>query len=180
MNLRSLPSLMAERLQSILVVHNGAAEFVRLDLGELRKRYQVTECYVRSRWLNPIGICQQVTKHDLVFGWFASWHTFLPFLFAKLLGKPSVLVVGGYDVANMPAIGYGHQRGGLKKWVSRLTMRLATRLTTFSNYSEDEAERNAGIPKARLSTIYIGVPDPFGSLPLEPRGRVALTVGNVD
>jgi glycosyltransferase involved in cell wall biosynthesis len=80
----------------------------------------------------------------------------------------------------MPAIGYGHQRGGPKKWVSRWTMRLATRLTTFSNYSEAEAERNAGIPKAQLSTIYIGVPDQFVSLPLEQRGRVVLTVGNVD
>jgi glycosyltransferase involved in cell wall biosynthesis len=116
----------------------------------------------------------------LIFGWFASWHTFLPFVFARLSGKPSVLVVGGYDVANMPQIGYGHQRGGLKKWVSRWTMRLATRLITFSNYSGDEAERNASISKERLSTIYIGVPDPFASLPQGQRHRIALTVGNVD
>ena len=47
---------MAEQLRSILFVHNGAAKFVRLDLEELRKRYQVTECYLRSRWGEP-------TKH---------------------------------------------------------------------------------------------------------------------
>ena len=171
---------MAEQLRSILFVHNGAAQFVRLDLEELRKRYRVTESYVRSRWVNPARIWRQVRTHDLVFGWFASWHTFLPFVFARLSGKPSVLVVGGYDVANMPQIGYGHQRGGLKKWVSRWTMRFATRLITFSNYSGREAERNASISKAQLSTIYIGVPDPFVSLPLGQRDRIALTVGNVD
>jgi len=171
---------MAEQLRSILFVHNGAAQFVRLDLEELRKRYQVTECYLRSRWVNPAAIWRQVRTHDLVFGWFASWHTFLPFVFARLSGKPSVLVVGGYDVANMPQIGYGHQRGGLKKWVSRWTMRCATRLITFSNYSGDEAERNASISKEQLSTIYIGVPDPFVSLPQGQRDRIALTVGNVD
>jgi glycosyltransferase involved in cell wall biosynthesis len=171
---------MAEQLRSILFVHNGAAQFVRLDLEELRKRYRVTECYLRSRWVNPVTIWRQVRTHDLIFGWFASWHTFLPLVFARLSGKPSVLVVGGYDVANMPQIGYGHQRGGLKKWVSRWTMRLATRLITFSNYSGDEAERNASISKEQVSTIYIGVPDPFVSLPQGQRGRIALTVGNVD
>jgi glycosyltransferase involved in cell wall biosynthesis len=171
---------MAEQLRSILFVHNGAAQFVRLDLEELRKRYRVTECYLRSRWVNPVTIWRQVRTHDLIFGWFASWHTFLPLVFARLSGKPSVLVVGGYDVANMPQIGYGHQRGGLKKWVSRWTMRLATRLITFSNYSGQEAERNASILKEQVSTIYIGVPDPFVSLPQGQRGRIALTVGNVD
>jgi len=171
---------MAEQLRSILFVHNGAAQFVRLDLEELRKRYRVTECYLRSRWVNPVTIWRQVRKHDLVFGWFASWHTFLPFVFARLSGKPSVLVVGGYDVANMPQIGYGHQRGGLKKWVSRWTMRFATRLITFSNYSGGEAERNASISQEQVSTIYIGVPDPFVSLPQGQRDRIALTVGNVD
>jgi glycosyltransferase involved in cell wall biosynthesis len=171
---------MAEQLRSILFVHNGAAQFVRLDLEELRKRYRVTECYLRSRWVNPVTIWRQVRTHDLIFGWFASWHTFLPFVFARLSGKPSVLVVGGYDVANMPQIGYGHQRGGLKKWVSRWTMRFATRLITFSNYSGGEAERNASISQEQVSTIYIGVPDPFVSLPQGQRGRIALTVGNVD
>jgi glycosyltransferase involved in cell wall biosynthesis len=171
---------MAEQLRSILFVHNGGAQFVRLDLAELRKSYQVTECYVRSRWVNPATIWRQVRMHDLVFGWFASWHTFLPFIFARLSGKPSVLVVGGYDVANMPQISYGHQRGGIKKWVSRLTMRIATRLITFSNYSESEAERNASISKSQIRTIYIGVPDPFVSLPQGHRDRMVLTVGNVD
>jgi len=153
---------------------------VRLDLAELRKRYQVTESYVRSRWVNPVTIWRQVRTHDLVFGWFASWHTFPPFVFARILGKPSILVVGGYDVANMPQIGYGHQRGGAKKWVSRWTMRLAARVITFSNYSESEAEHNASISKSQMRTIYIGVPDPFVSLPQAERSRMVLTVGNVD
>jgi len=171
---------MVEQLPSILFIHNGAAQFVRLDLEELRRRYQVTESYVRSRWVNPVIIWRQVRAHDLVFGWFASWHTFLPFVFARILGKPSILVVGGYDVANMPQIGYGHQRGGIKKWVSRWTMRLATRVITFSNYSESEAEHNASISKSQMRTIYIGVPDPFVSLPQAERSRMVLTVGNVD
>ncbi len=166
--------------QKILFVHNALTEFVRLDLQELRTRFEVTEYLEKSRFVNPATLWQQVKNHDLVFGWFASWHTFLPMQFAKILGKPSVLVIGGYDVANMPDIGYGHQRGGLKKWASRRTMRLATRLITNSIYSREEVARTVGLTNGIVRSIYHGVPDRFGEMPRVPRERIALTVGNVD
>ena len=171
---------MPQQPRSILVVHNHPTQFVRLDLAELQKRYQVTECYLRSRWLNPAAMWRQVKSHDLVFGWFASWHTFLPIEFARHLGKPSVLVIGGYDVANIPDIAYGHQRGGMKRWLSRRTMRSASCLITNSVYSQQEAVRNAGLAQSKVNAIYHGVPDPFGTLPKGPRASMALTVGNVD
>jgi len=97
----------------ILFVHNALTEFVRLDLAALRESFEVTERFEWSRVVNPFTLWREVKHHDLMFGWFASWHTFLPVQFAKTLGKPSVLVIGGYDVANMPEIDYGHQRGML-------------------------------------------------------------------
>jgi hypothetical protein len=115
----------------ILLVHNGPSPFVLMDLQLLRESHRVTEWYVRSRFINPLKVLRLVRRHDVIFGWFASWHTCLPFLAARLLGKPSLLVIGGYDLANLPNIGYGHQRGGLKKWVSRWTMRLSTGLLTL-------------------------------------------------
>ncbi len=164
----------------ILFIHNSLTEFVRLDLEELRKHYEVTEIFEKSRFPNPVALWKQVREHDLIFGWFASWHTFLPLMMASISHTPSVLVVGGYDLANMPAIGYGHQRGGLKKWVSRRTMRLASRLVTNSIYSRDEAIKNAAVFTEQIHTVYHGVPDQFGTLPPGPRARMALTVGNVD
>ena len=164
----------------ILFIHNSLTEFVRLDLEELRKHYDVTEHYESSRLINPVVLWRLVKKHDLIFGWFASWHTFLPLMMASISHKPSVLVVGGYDLANMPEIGYGHQRGGLKKWVSRRTMRLASRLVTNSIYSRDEAIKNAAVSTEQIHAVYHGVPDQFEALPPGPRARMALTVGNVD
>lgn len=164
----------------ILLVHNRLTSFVRLDLECLRQGHEVTELCLRSRRLNPIGIWRQVEAHDVVFGWFASWHTFLPVLFARCMRKPSVLVIGGYDLAKLPSIGYGHQRGGLKKWVSRATMRLASALITNSRYSEHEARRNAGLSDRRVRVIYHGIADLFGELPAGPREPLAITIGNVD
>ena len=85
-------------------------------------------------------------RADLVFGWFASWHTFFPITLAWLLRKPSVMIIGGFDTANMPDIGYGYQQGGLRRWASRWIMRRASRLVTNSSYSLGEIERNTPIP----------------------------------
>ncbi|MGH9945490.1 MAG: glycosyltransferase family 4 protein, partial [Pyrinomonadaceae bacterium] len=99
----------------VLFVYNLPTRFVWIDVELLRRSFDVTEYYVRSKKINPFKVRRLVAEHDLVFGWFASWHTFLPLLFARLAGKPSLLVIGGYDLANLPEDGYGHQRGGVKK-----------------------------------------------------------------
>ncbi|HEY8770606.1 MAG TPA: glycosyltransferase, partial [Thermoleophilaceae bacterium] len=115
----------------------------------------------------------------LVFGWFASWHTFLPVTLAALLRKPSVMIIGGFDTANMPDIGYGYQQGGIRRWASRWIMRRATRLVTNSNYSLSEIERNTPIPPQRVRVVHHGVPDPFGEAPAAKQ-REAMTVGAID
>src|SRR5215831_2422271 len=168
------------RKPRILFVRNQSASFVQWDLKNLRRCYPLTDCHLRSRCLNPITIWCLVRRHDLVVGWFASWHTLLPLLFARIQRRRSLLIVGGYDLANMPDIGYGHQRGGLKRLVSRCDMRLATCVITNAQFSAREAVRNASLPDNRIHVIYHGVEDVFRTPPNEPRDRMALSVGNVD
>ncbi len=148
----------------ILFVHNHPMRFVEIDRELLRERYRVTELYVESMRVNPISILRRVRVHDLVFAWFASWHSLLPIFFARLLRRPSILIIGGYDVARMPEIDYGHQCGGLQKWISRVDMTLATQLVTFSYFSRQEAVRNAGLHESEIEVIYPGTePSRFGS-----------------
>lgn len=165
--------------QKILFVHNALTTFVARDLEILQGRYQVEEYFVKSDWPNPWGDFRKVYRADLVFCWFASAHSLLPVLLAWLLRKPSVVVIGGYDVANMPEINYGHQRGGLKKWLTRLIFRLATLLIVVSEFNRAEAIKNAHIPARKLRLIYNAVPvnqpNPTAN---SPRSGV-LTVGNV-
>ena len=165
---------------TILLIHNGRTRFVELDIEILRQRHQVTELHMESRRLNPLTVARKVRSHDAVLGWFASWHTFFPMLLARVLHRGSILIIGGYDLASLRDIGYGHQRGGITKWLSRWTMDLARCLVTNAEFSREEAERNAGIPIDRIHVIYLGVPDTFGSLQPAPRNRMVLSVGNVD
>jgi len=164
----------------VLFIHNIRARYVRQDLDALRERFPVVEKYLDGHRLQAVSLWHAVSANDIVFAWFASWHSFLPMLYTRLLGKPSVLVIGGYDIAKMPEIGYGHQCGGLKKWVSRATIRMARFLITNSKFSQAEANLNAASGHSRLHVVYHGIPDEFGGLSAAPRERMALTVATVN
>jgi glycosyltransferase involved in cell wall biosynthesis len=163
----------------LLYVHSRKASFVAIDRGILAERFEVEDLYQPGRLPNLAKVVRGVVRADLVFGWFASWHTFLPITLAWLLRKSSVMVIGGFDTASMPDIGYGHQRGGLRKLASRWIFSRATRLVTNSAYSLSEIERNTSIPAERVTVVRHGVPDPFGEDPGE-KERAALTVGAID
>jgi glycosyltransferase involved in cell wall biosynthesis len=163
----------------ILYVHSRKASFVAIDRDILAERFEIEDLYQPGRWPNLVKVIGGVLRADLVFGWFASWHTFFPITLARLLRKPSVLIVGGFDTANMPDIGYGYQQGGLRRWASRWVMRRAGRLITNSSYSLAEIERNTPIPPSRVTVVHHGVPDRFGE-PAGQKERMALTVGAID
>ena len=163
----------------LLYVHSRKASFVAIDREILAERFEIEDLYQPGRVPNPVKVIRGVIRADVVFGWFASWHTFLPVTLAWLLRKPSVMVIGGFDTANMPDISYGHQRGGLRRHASRWIFRRATRLITNSSYSLSEIERNTPIPPERVTVVHHGVPDPFGEEP-GVKERTALTVGAID
>ena len=163
----------------LLYVHSRKASFVAIDRAILAERFEVEDLYQPGRVPNPVKVIRGVIRADVVFGWFASWHTFLPVTLAWLLRKPSVMVIGGFDTANMPDISYGHQRGGLRRHASRWIFRRATRLVTNSSYSLSEIERNTRVPPERVTVVHHGVPDPFGEEP-GTKERTALTVGAID
>jgi glycosyltransferase involved in cell wall biosynthesis len=165
----------------VFFVHTGNETFTKIDRDLLSETFEVEDFHAAQKFpAEFLRYWRGVKQCDVVFCWFASWNSLWAIIFARLMGEKSILVVGGYDLANLPEANYGHQRGGLSKWTSRLAMNLADRLFTNSYYSQTEAQKNAGIPPERIQVIYHGVPDPFGEMPQIKKERIALTVGNVE
>lgn len=162
----------------ILFVHNGQERFVLDDLRLLRAQHGVTDWYQPGRAFNPARLAGLVCRHDLVFGWFASWHAFAPVLLARALGRPALVVVGGYDTANLPEAGYGAQRGGLPRIVARVVIQAARGLITNPQAARREAIRNTGAAARKIRVIYHGV-EPLAPGPAGARQPLALTVGGV-
>ncbi len=168
-------------MPEVLYVHSGRETFVSLDQELLTSFARVKDLYVPHKFPRDwLEYWRGVRRSEIVYCWFASWNSFWAILLTRLLRKTSILVVGGYDVANLPEAGYGSQRGGLGRWISRTAMQLADQLIPFSDFSSHEAIKVVPATSPRIRRIYLGVPDPLGSLPAGPRERLALTVGNVE
>ncbi len=142
----------------ILFLHNARTTFVDIDISLLTERYQLEELYIPTpRRNNPLAIMQAVHRNDLVFGWFASWHTLLPMLSARLLRTPSILVIGGYDTANVPEANYGSQRGGIRQHIAHMAIDNAFHLMTNSQAAHNEAVQNTNATSDRITIIHHGI-----------------------
>lgn len=163
----------------LLYVYTREASFIHIDRDALAERFELEERYRPRPFDNPLDALAAVRRCDAVVGWWATWQTYWPVTFARMLGKPSLVIVGGFDVANLPDIDFGYQQGGVRRRVSRAVLKRATRLLTNSYYSQREIELNIGLPPERVPVLHHGFPDPFGELPSGERKRMALCVGVV-
>jgi glycosyltransferase involved in cell wall biosynthesis len=164
----------------ILYVHSRRNTFTRIDREALEERHEVVDYLQEGFKPRPAELWRKVGECDAIVGWFASWHTALALRFARMRGKPSLLIFGGFDTAAMPEIGYGSQRGGLRRRLVRSTAKRATRLVTNSESSLREIADNVGMDPSRVAVVYHGIPDRFARVdPAAPRERMALTVGAV-
>ena len=163
----------------VLYVHSRRNTFTDIDRAALAERFEVEDYFQPRLRVRPLELARKLRRADVVFGWFASWHTFAALALARVLRKPSVLVIGGFDTARMPEIGYGAQRPGPRRWMTRRTIAMATRLITNSNYSMREIEANLGLGPDRVAVIHHGIPDRFGGRAQAQAERMALSVGVV-
>ena len=162
----------------VLFAYTHLNTFTRIDLEALRERFEVEE-YRQPGPLPRVGeLIRKLRRCDVVLGWFASWHTLAALNLARPMGKPTVLIIGGFDTASVPEIGYGNQQDPVRRWRARLTIARAGRLVTNSDYLQGEIERNLGIPPERVKVVHHGLADRFGEPGPKPPGRV-LSVGVV-
>jgi len=165
----------------ILFVHNRLSRFVRQDRDLLATRYEVIEHHSRSRRPRLRELWAQTLISDIVFCWFASWHSTFPVLFAKCQKKPSILAVGGHDTARLPEINYGSHVSFWKSRIVSFTAQKATVCICHSRFAADEAREHLGVPLERTVVLYLGVALPHsGPLPVQPIRDRVLTVGDVN
>jgi glycosyltransferase involved in cell wall biosynthesis len=103
--------------KKILFVYTNYSTFVKTDFEILSEMHSVkpyqfkpVKGLLKTAWqmlLQLLFLLLNIWKFDAVFIWFADYHSFLPVLFAKLTGKKSFVVIGGYDVVKMPKLNYG-------------------------------------------------------------------------
>ncbi len=173
----------------LFVAPSRRLTFVEQDLATLGESCRVDvllreELPARRQRLWAVFRRLATRRYHLLFIWFAEpYDTPYLLLLARLLGVPSAVVVGGYELAALPDLGYGAlaSRGG--RLQVRLALRLADALLPTSELLAAEA-RDLGRRDGRgLEMIPPGIdcdffrPEP--PPPAGPRERLVVTVATL-
>jgi glycosyltransferase involved in cell wall biosynthesis len=158
----------------------AAASFIDRDLRILRTEHNVVAR--RTRHFNPLKWIADffaILGSRVVFFWFASlWH--IPYWLAAIFcGKRIVTVVGGYEAANRPDIGYGQARPGLKRVITRLMLASSDLVLAVSESSRQEITDNLEIAADDITLVYHGFEDSAGET-ARNKEQLVINIGNID
>ena len=181
---------MVEAKSKILFVYSPWTTFTKTDYDILAAKYDVVKYQFKPR-KGLIKVAIQFLKQlfflifniwrfDILYIWFGDYHSFLPVLFAKVLKKKSFVVIGGYDVANLPEINYGSLSRPLRKKMTLFSFRYATLCLPVVEGLEEKLKQVC--PKAKSQTIHTGYQFQLNeNLNFNtPREKVILTVSITD
>jgi len=168
--------------KKVLFLSAYNSSFVRNDRSILQSFTEVTDIIIpQTRNLFAIivlalKILKGVVRNDLTFCWFAELPAYFAVLFSKMLKKKCIVVVGGYEVANVPEVNYGGMLSFKNVKKVRYILKNAD-LTLAVSKSNLEEIKNNFITK-KLELIYNGVgTDQY--FPAKVKKTSVITVGNV-
>jgi len=162
-----------------LIFYVVRSTFVKKDIEILSAQFNVFEFdfftakktgFFLSFFNQFIFLLKHIRNTDLIVVEFASYHSLLPALFGKLLGKPCLIVAGGTEAHYFPGIGYGNwQKSGVRNF-SSMSLKLCSHIAPkhkslmFSEYHYDENEPQQQGIYARipgLKTPYTEIPNGY-------------------
>ncbi|MBI5464641.1 MAG: glycosyltransferase family 4 protein [Ignavibacteriales bacterium] len=133
---------------------------------------------VGAGWLRAFQIPIRVLQADLMFVWFASVYGAVAVLAAALMGKKSILIIAGVDVADEPQLGYGLWRSWWKSKVVALALRQADQVLAVDESLRSEVMQRARYAGGNIEVVPTGYDAGFWK-PDAHKERLVLTVAVV-
>ena len=93
---------------------------------------------------------------DLTFSWFAGTHAFWAVRLSKIFKKKSIVVVGGYEVAKVPEIGYGAMLNSKSARRVKYVLENADKVLTVDDSLKRDAIKNLGVDGKNIQTVPTG------------------------
>ncbi len=136
------------RKKRILFVRTTTSSFIEQDIQILRNNFVVrvidpalSRIYSKSTLITLLNFTKGILWADVAFSWFAGFHAFLAVLLSTIFRKKSIVVSGGYDVANEPSINYGVMRFPKSKSarMTKFALKHADKVLAVSEFNKSEA-----------------------------------------
>nr|WP_168216205.1 glycosyltransferase family 4 protein [Halorussus halobius] len=159
--------------------------YVRKDVRLLEKDFRVTHVEVDyNRQLRTLAkdvkgfsrMILEIARADVVYHWFANLHAYVGLRVAEVVGTPTVVTVGGFEVAHVPQFEYGGLLDSTDARRIRYVLEHADTVLTVDDGLKRDAQRNLGVSGDHIRTVPTGYdPERFTPEPASER-RLVLTV----
>ena len=141
-----------DRKLKVLFVCLHFSSFIQNDLDLLKRHFDVRIGHYTGLVSIP-KILNGVLWSDITFSWFADTHAFWAILLSKIFRKKSIVVVGGYEVANVPEINYGLMLSEKSARKVKYVLENADRVLTVDDSLKLEAINNARVDGKNIITV---------------------------
>jgi glycosyltransferase involved in cell wall biosynthesis len=176
----------AGRPTKILFVKPNEAPFIATDLELLKKHFEVRLLYLGSTKKNLGGLAKTMIRmvrgvlwSDLTFSWFADAHAKWAVRISRLLGKKSIVVLGGYEVAKVPEIGHGALLNPRLAKTVKYVIEHADKILAVDESLKEEAIRNLNVDGKSIQTLLAGH-DHEKFKPSGSKENMVMTIGLLD
>jgi glycosyltransferase involved in cell wall biosynthesis len=149
--------------KKILFIKCLESPFVENDLILLKNHFNVKVVNFTLRKMAPLKSLVSLVKvfigilwSDITFSWFATKHAYYSLLISKALGKKSVVVVGGYEVAKEPKFNYGLLINSISAFEVKYVINNATKILFVDKGLKIDAEKNLNIKINNFEVIPTG------------------------
>jgi glycosyltransferase involved in cell wall biosynthesis len=141
-------------LLKILFIGHVSTSWVGRDF-ELLCDFHVETLQMKDRSFPTLfKLLRQFISADIIYVWFIKISTFIVVLLSVFLGKKTIIVTGGFDIAEEPEINYGQMLNPLRARMVKFVLKNADRILPFSDFAKEEVlkiTKNAKIDVVPLS-----------------------------
>lgn len=125
-------------LLKVLFIGHVSTSWVGRDF-ELLSDFHVETLQIKDRSLQTLfKLLRQFISADIIYVWFIKISTFIVVFLSLFLGKKTIIVTGGYDVAKEPKINYGQMLNPLRARMVKFVLEHATKILSVSRYQKEK------------------------------------------
>lgn len=167
---------MGPTMTRFLLVSDSASRFVLQDQEILQNLGNTSTLFYRGK-RDLFRLAIEILRADLVLCWFALGYATTSTLLGRVLGKPTIIVTGGWDVVALPEIGFGAMLDSNRIWKTRQALKTADAVAAFSQAARREVLQWV---TREVTVVPNGVDVSYFNPDSAPRLRQVVTVAGIN
>ncbi len=162
-------------MRKIAFITYSFTSFIKQDYEILSKYYDVEHITFSISLKGLYNTLKAIKRCDVTFSWFANTGAFFTVIMAKIFSKKSIVVAGGFDVANESKINYGTSNQNIfRRTLRTLSLIWADIVLPVSQSTKEETKQ---FTKNNVQMVYNGI----DCKKFKPKGikeNLVLTIGS--